>query len=405
MPPVLDRLHDERDRLLAAVDEITNAAEGADRDLSSAELELIARHRSRVDDELDPQIDQLEQIEVSRTRHVRAAAGLPPALPAPNGAPASNGDDEVVYRTFAEYARDELVRRYDAIAQRVGPGARAAAEERLARAVAHTLTANVPGLLPAQYLANIVAVIDSSRPIVESANRVGLTAGVLQYPNVTQRPTVGKQTAEKTELPSAAMNVAIVNVTADTYGGAGNLSWQAINWSSPDALALWFDLVAGEYARQTEAAAGTVLAALAAGGAVGSNDLAGWLAAITAAAGKIYAASRMRPDTIWADVTRGYALIGQVSTAQPVFLTAGGFDLSTGAGNVAGLRLVISPGLPANTVVVGASRALLAAETPGAPVELRAVEPSIAGMEVGVVGAFVAKVTNTAAFEKLTMPA
>ena len=202
------------------------------------------------------------------------------------------------------------------------------------------------------------------------------------------------------------MAVAFVNVTADTYMAAGDLSWQAINWSTPDALSLWFDLAAEQYAIQTEAATGTVLAAatvMATPAVPATPTLSDWVTAITAAAGVVYSTSRRRADTVYADITTGYSIMGIVANVAPVFLPTGGFSLSSGTGSIGGLRLVISPGLAAKTVVVGDSQALLAAETGGAPVELRAVEPSIGGMEVGVIGAFVSKITDAGAFRKLTV--
>lgn len=406
MPAVLDRLYSERNDLLSLIDTTTDAAERDERDLSDTELALVARHQARIADEIDPQIEQLETIEATRSAHQRAAArtGEPP-VPARLGDGPVADAEQIVYRTYAQYARDELVRRYDVLAQRVGPEARDAAMARLTRAVANTITSDIPGLLPPQHLAQIMQVIDRSRPIVESSRRVALTSGKLTYPWVTQRPQVGKQTAEKTEAPSRKMTVAMVDVIADTYVGAGDISWQAINWSTPDALALWFDLAAEEYARQTEAAAGLVLAATTGGPVtVASDDLAGWLAAITAAAGDVYATTGQRANTIYTDIATGYKLIGQVSQASPVFLPAGGFSLASGSGNVAGLTLVISPGLPADTAIVGASSALLCAETGGAPVELRAVEPALGGMEVGVIGAFVAKLVDPDAMVALTAP-
>jgi HK97 family phage major capsid protein len=399
---MLDRLHSERGRLIEQVDDVTNAAEGDERDLSDAELELISRARHRVDDELDPQIERLEEIELARSRHQRATA--------PAGAvPARTLDvaaDVPVYRTFAQYARDELVRRYDTIAQRAGSGSRAQAEERITRAVANTITSDVPGLVPPQYLTDIAQKIDASRPIVQAARSVNLTSGTLVYPSITSRPIVGKQTAEKTESASQKMGVQFVSVTADTYAGSGDLSWQAITWSNPDALGLWFDLAAEAYAIQTEAATGTVLAAataLATPAVPATPALADWIAAITAAAGAIYAASRRRPNTVFADVASGYSIMGLVANVAPVFFPAGDFSLSSGTGNIAGLQLVISGGLPAKTVVVGDSQSLLAAETAGSPVELRAVEPALGGMEVGVIGAFVSKITDAGAFRKLTI--
>lgn len=402
--PVLDRLYTDRTSLLDQVDSVTADAEANDRDLSTAELELISRCHERIESELDPQIEAVEQIERTRAAHVRAA---PAAAVTPLGAPPGTPPGEtLIYRTFAEYARDVIVSRYEQIAQRVGNGARAAAAERIERAVANTLSADVPGLIRPQYLDQIAQVIDKSRPVVDSARKVSLVSGKLSYPSVTQRPIVGKQTAEKTEAPSQKMTVVFVDVVADTYVGAGDLSWQAINWSTPDALGLWFDLAAEQYALQTEAATGTVLAAatvMATPAVPATPTLADWMTAITAAAGAIYTASRRRPDTVYADIATGYSIMGLVANVAPVFFPAGNFSLSTGQGNVGGLRLVISGGLPAKTVVVGDSSSLLAAETAGAPVELRAVEPAIGGMEVGIIGAFVSKITDAGGFRKLTV--
>lgn len=404
MPQVLDNLHAERAQLLDTIDNVAGAASDEERDLSGAELELIARHRERIDGALDPQISALEAVEVSRAQHVRNTSMVPAGPPRTPVAPADDGTP--VYRTFAQYARDVIVSRFDPIAALAGAGSRDVAMERLSRVVAHTLTSDVPGLIRPQYLDQVAQIIDKSRPIVDSSRKVGLTSGKLSYPSVTQRPIVGKQTAEKTEGPSQTMQVVFVDVVADTYMGVGNLSWQAINWSTPDALALWFDLAAEQYAIQTEAATGTVLAAatvMAAPAVPATPGLSDWVGAIVAAAATIYATSRRRADTVFADIVSGYSIMGEVSNVSPVFLPAGGFSLATGTGTIGGLRLVISPGLPAKTVVVGDSSSLLAAETTGAPVELRAVEPAIGGMEVGVIGAFVSKITDVNAFRKLTV--
>jgi HK97 family phage major capsid protein len=411
---VLDRLAAERDRVSEQIDEILAGVEADERDPSESERSLIARQRGRLD-ELEPQIVELVELEERRhaSRDVSAMLQRGGARGAGRGAGVERSGDSTphgaepdpIYRTFAEYARDQLIVRYDQIAQRVGSGAREGALERLQRAVANTTSTSVAGLVPPQYMTEIMTVIDKSRPIVDTSRRVPLTSGTLQYPSITQKPIVGKQTAEKTEGPSA-MNVAFVSVTADTYTGVGDLSWQAMNWSTPDALQLWFDLAAEAYAVQTEAAAGLVLAAVTAQATPAvpaSPVLADWISAIMAAAAAIYAASHRHADTVYADIASGYGIMGQVANVAPVFFPAGNFNISTGQGNVGGLRLVISPGLPAKTVVVAASGSLLCAESAGSPVELRAVEPALGGMQVGVIGAFACKLTDAGAARKLTV--
>ena len=57
-----------------------------------------------------------------------------------------------------------------------------------------------------------------------------LSSGTLTYPKIVQRPEVLKQTTEKTLAGTANMQVELDTLTADTYLGAGDLSWQAIIW-------------------------------------------------------------------------------------------------------------------------------------------------------------------------------
>src|SRR4029453_12379634 len=63
---------------------------------------------------------------------------------------------------------------------------------------------------------------------------------------------VAVQTTQKTEAGNQGMVVNMATTTASTYLGGGDLSWQAINWSTPDALDLWFRLAAADYALKTE---------------------------------------------------------------------------------------------------------------------------------------------------------
>ena len=62
----------------------------------------------------------------------------------------------------------------------------------------------------------------------------------------------------------------------------------------------------------------------------------------------------------------------------------------------------MSRGMDAGVIVVGDRAGLLVAETAGAPIELRVVEPAIGGVEVGIIGAFEAVVVDDGAFTMLT---
>jgi HK97 family phage major capsid protein len=403
---VLQRLVQEREQLLDDTDSILARAGEDERDPSEPEMALVRRNRARLD-ELDPQINELLELEETRDRGAKVRASLMTGgdrqpVPPPGETVQREG---AVYATFAEYARDALITKFDRVAQMAGPELRQRAAERLERAVTNTLSSDVPGLITTQHIAQIFDVINKSRPLVSACRSVNLTSGKLDYPSITGRPSVGKQTAEKTETTSTKMTVAMNQVVADTFLGAGDLSWQTIQWGSPDALALWFDLAAEAYAQQTEAeaCADLVAAATATAIAVGATkDLANWMKAISASAAAIRKRKAGRANGIAMDVDTGYTLLALVSEANPVFLSAGPGSIGDGSGSVAGLGFIISDQLPASTAIVGDYTKMLVAETAGAPVEMRAVEPSIGGLEVGVIGAFADAVAVPGAFQKIT---
>jgi HK97 family phage major capsid protein len=409
----LDRLGDERERTYEKIEDVLKMAEDDKRELDELEQQHLTKYReqaSQLEEEINLLAADLERAEGSRDvskllRHSQSQAVE------------TIGDDgPVVYRTFAAYARDYLIERYPIIASNAAgdPGRAVALREeasaRLQR-VQNTLTSDIQGLLPPQYLAQIMDIINKSRPVVESGRMVPLTTGKLTYPRITQRPDVAKQTAEKTEAGSAKMTVVMDTVTADTYLGGGDLSWQAINWSTPDALQLWFDLAAEDYARETETAACSELGTAGGGtistplGTAGTESFAQWRDAVLSGLSSIYntTGGRSQSDTLWVSATRFFQLAG-LGTDQVLQVSAvGNMDIGTMTGTWSGLRVVGSYGFTnANAAVVGDASAFLVAESPNAPVEMRAVEPAIGGMEVGIIGGFKAKVFDPNRFIHLS---
>jgi hypothetical protein len=218
---------------------------------------------------------------------------------------------------------------------------------------------------------------------------------------------VAVQTTEKTEAGNQGMVVNMVTTTASTYLGGGDLSWQAINWSTPDALDLWFRLAAADYALKTEQDAAqavqhsgftynisTTLAAL--------TDFSDVLLAIASGAGDVYANSGRIADTVYMAPSAFYAVAAIAGTEAANFVAAGALSLRAQGGSLAGLNVVVSRGMDTGVIVVGDSDGLLVAETAGAPVELRVVEPAIGGVEVGIIGAFEAVVVDPGAFAMIT---
>src|SRR6185503_847705 len=98
----------------------------------------------------------------TRTRAAASRAALQRGAP-PDRSGEAPGTRETAaerpYATFAQYARDALITRVDRIGAIVGPELRQRAAERLERAAqVHTLTSDVPGLIPDQHLAQIFEV-------------------------------------------------------------------------------------------------------------------------------------------------------------------------------------------------------------------------------------------------------
>ena len=383
-------------------------------ELSEVEKTQIREYREQAAD-LDKEIDELaEEFESAKRAEEQSRKLRRAMLGSVEGT--ETDEDGVVYRTMAAYARDVILSRESRVCSQIASqfgrnGEVEAARNRLdllkTRTPANTLSSNVAGLIPDQHIAQIFQVIDNSRPLVASANRTTLERGTMTYPQVDTRPVVAVQSAEKTEAGNTGMAISMVTRTASTYLGGGDLSWQAINWSTPDALDLWFRLAAADYALKTEADAAETLEQSAFLYNISSTlaaltDFSDVLAAIAAGAGDVYTNSGRIADTVYMDPTAFYSLAAIAGTEAANFVAAGQLSLQAQGGNLAGLRVVVSRGMDAGVIVVGDSEGLLVAETAGAPVELRVVEPAIGGVEVGLIGAFEAAVVDPGAFALIT---
>jgi hypothetical protein len=394
---------DERAVTSQLHESVIAAAEARDeKSLSESEHGQVKMYREKAD-ELDKEIEALAEEIERNARSVETSKQLKRALAGSVDGVDVN-EDGIVYRDFYTYARDFVLTRDIAgcatLARDFSSGeqeimAMRERQQLLKRNPANTLSSDTPGLQPEQHIAQIFQVIDRSRPLVASANRVALVRGQLTFPRLTQRPVVAVQASEKTEAGNQKMIVAMETATASTYLGGGDISWQAINWSTPDALQLWFDLAAEDYAIKTEQDAGEIVQSAASNNLIadqltgdGSDAFADWIAAITEGAAEVYANSRRMANTIYLSPDMFYFAAAVTSAAGAQLIAPGQLNLGSQTGTLAGMNVVVSPGLDAGVAAVGYSNALLVAETSGAPVELRVVEPAIGGVEVGIIGAF-----------------
>jgi len=403
----LASLLDERDKVQQLHEELLSRIDGNDDkmpdEVQKQQIEMYRERASTLDEEIGGLSQALERdkaaMEASRSIR-RALAGSAEGVEVDG--------DGVVYRTMSAYARDFILTRESQTCSKIAAQFAdkqeiQAARERLnliKRVPANTLSANVAGLQPAQHIAQIFQVIDTSRPLVASAVRSTLERGTLTFPKVATRPVVAVQASEKTEAGNTGMVVDMETTNASTYLGGGDLSWQAINWSTPDALDLWFRLAAADYALKTEQDAAQAMQHSAFDFNISSTlastpTFADFMTAVGAGYSDVFTNSGRVANTIYMAPDRYGYLLGLTSSAFSQFTTVNG-------DNVGPLNIVISRGMDTGVIVVGDSAGLLVAETAGAPVELRVVEPAIGGVEVGLIGAFEAVVVDDGAFAMIT---
>jgi HK97 family phage major capsid protein len=316
---------------------------------------------------------------------------------------------------------DELVRSYwptagdymhDVIHSHQGD---MAAREKIARAIQNSITADVPGIVPTPIVGDIVNIIDASRPIVSALR----TYAMPQYgssftrPKVMQHTQVGEQTAQKTELASRKFLVNPLTVNKMTLGGAIDVAFQVIDWTSPSALNAISTDLADQYAIQTEAVAGALIIAAATANTnkitVATADASDVIAGIAQGAAAVYAGCKRFPDMIIVSPDVWALLAGMTdTTGRPILNagsptnSAGGMSLNTHTGSVLGLPLVVSPALPANTSIIACSAyAEVYEDRRGS---LRVVEPKLLGWEIAYYGYFAGIVTENTAFVDIGLP-
>lgn len=265
-------------------------------------------------------------------------------------------------------------------------------------AIDDVISSDNTGVIPLAYVNRIIGVIDSSRPFLEATTRLPTPpAGeTLRLPKITQRPEVGKQATEKSEVASQKTIITSVDFGMETYAGAGDLSIQLIKRSSPDFLNLWTQLLGEQYAIVTDNAAVDALLAQAAVVEGGSFDpsspsFGGAFANAAAAAGGRPA---LLPNRIFMNTA---ALVAFIDAKEPS--GGGGRPLYPGLAQIAGmaggagtgpagftLQPVWVPALDDEAVdlIVGPSSGFLWTED--GTYTLTADVPDKAGRDVGIVG-------------------
>ncbi len=385
---MISRLQTELEERNTHAQGIIRAAQDDERDLNDAEKKTLGGLRERMV-ELRSQLDELDSTAELAVQTANRMQELDHAIrTARSGSP-----NEVEYRSAGQFICDQW---------QAHLGDRTAQErlEIYTRAAAHQKTADNTGVIPIPAIGDVINFIDAARPMVSAIGPRPMPSQNWFRPLITQQPTVGVQGSagaaadEKSELVSQKMLITKLTGTAVTYGGYVNVSRQDIDFSSPQIMDIVIEGLANAYALQTETATGTALDASASTNVgYGASPTAATLTgALWSAMATVYNAVKGAPgQVVLAVAADRLAVFGplfppfNVQNGQSAGLLAGNFG-SGDIGNVAGVRLIMSPGLASGKSFLFHTAAVDVFEQRVG--SLQAVEPSVLGIQVAYAGYF-----------------
>jgi HK97 family phage prohead protease len=283
------------------------------------------------------------------------------------------------------------------------------ARELLAALQVATVAENT-GMVPPTYLRDVIGIIDSSRPFIDSIETAALPASGMKIftPKLGTQASVAL-TAEGAEFASTDTAVTFQEDNVVKFAGAGVLDLELVDRSDPSFLDLYLRELAASYAQKTDDYA----LGLARDTAVGSSG-ASIYKAIADGIADSYGVMRFTPNRLvvhpTASGTISYAdLLGaEDGNDRPLFAAAvpqnAGGLITQGStqGTVAGLTLVVDPNYTGDKfALVYPSAAMRFHES--STLQIRSNVVANGQLEIGIYG-YVAVVNRYPdAFRKLTV--
>jgi HK97 family phage prohead protease len=228
----------------------------------------------------------------------------------------------------------------------------------LVAALSVATVAENTGLVPPTYLRDVIGIIDSSRPFIDSIERAALPASGMKI----FTPKLGVQaavdlTAEGAEFASADTTVTFQEDNVVKFAGAGVLDLELVDRSDPSFLDLYLRELAASYAQKTDQYA----AKIAADGSSDSSSSTIYKA-IAKSIADSFGVMRQTPNNLLVATSGGNdnvdfaSLLGEVdNTGRPLYAAAAPMNanglISQGStnGTVAGLNLVVDPNYTGGT--------------------------------------------------------
>ena len=217
------------------------------------------------------------------------------------------------------------------------------------------------GMVPPTYLRDVIGIIDSSRPFIDSIERAALPQSGMKV----FTPKLGVQaavdlTAEGAEFASADTTVTFQEDNVVKFAGAGKLDLELVDRSDPSFLDLYLRELAASYAQKTDQYA----AKIAADGSSDSSSTTIYKA-IAKSIADSFGVMRQTPNNLLVATSGGndnvdYAgLLGEVDGSnRPLYAAAapqnaaGLITQGSTNGTIAGLNLVVDPNYTGGTAGV-----------------------------------------------------
>ena len=228
----------------------------------------------------------------------------------------------------------------------------------LVAALSVATVAENTGMVPPTYLKDVIGIIDSSRPFIDSIERAALPASGMKI----FTPKLGVQasvdlTAEGAEFASSDTTVTFQEDNVVKFAGAGVLDLELVDRSDPSFLDLYLRELAASYAQKTDQYA----AKIAADGSSDSSSTTIYKA-IAKSIADSFGVMRQTPNNLLVATSGGNdnvdfaSLLGEVdSTGRPLYAAAapqnanGLITQGSTNGTVAGLNLVVDPNYTGGT--------------------------------------------------------
>ena len=278
----------------------------------------------------------------------------------------------------------------------------------LEAALANVTTADIAGIVQPVYRSEILTVIDHGTPLLNALASAplppsGMSIEYPQWDNTAPNggmPTTGIQAVEKTAIVSTPVKMVMKSNPVITIAGGNDISLQAMERSSPSFLEAYLRAAAADWARKASAYVIDKLddgAVTATPGTAFLENVQALLAALDPAltpAGPLFVAMSY-------DVA-----IPMISVQQPdgpAFWNGTiSFGSMTPSVSADGLELIVDTSLPAGTMIGGSKQAATVYKSAGAPADIRVVDVSLLGLDVGVYGYLAVAVEYPKAIAKMT---